>query len=53
MLEAASETVLSKHITPIHKNFKAVLDDIQERNKLKNEKNNYALVRGGEYFGGQ
>lgn len=53
MLEAASETVLSKHITPIHKNFKAVLDDIQEQNKLKNEENNYALVRGGEYFGGQ
>lgn len=53
MLEAASEIVLSKHITPIHKNFKTVLNDIQEEKNKQKEENNYALVRGGEYFGGR
>lgn len=39
MLEAAAETILSKHIKPIHKNFKTVLEHIQEeKSSQKKEK---------------
>ena len=50
MLEAAAETILSKHIKPIHKNFKTVLEHIQEEKSSQKKENNYALVRGGEYY---
>lgn len=53
MLEAASKIIISKHITPIHRNFKTVLDNIQDEKNEKIKKNNYALIRGGEYFGGK
>lgn len=53
MLEAAAEIILTKHITPIHRNFKAVIENIQETKKEENERNNYALVRGAEYYRGK
>lgn len=53
MLEAAAQVILSKHITPIHKNFKTVLEHIQEEKSNQGKENNYALVRGGEYYGGK
>lgn len=52
MLEAAAEIILSKHITPIHKNFKAVIENIQEEKNEKSKTNDYALVRGASYYGG-
>lgn len=52
MLEAASRIILSKHITPIHRNFKTVLEDIQAKANEEKEENNYALLRGRNYYGG-
>lgn len=53
MLELASEIILSKHITPIHRNFKTVLDNMQDEKNMQEQENNYALLRGGDYFGGK
>lgn len=52
LLEAASQTILEKHITPIHRNFKTAIVNMQEENHIEMETNKYALVRGAGYYGG-
>ena len=51
-LERASGIIIEKNITPIHRNFKAVIESIQEVKEKENETNDYALVRGASYYGG-
>lgn len=52
ILEEASGIIISKHITPVQKNFKTVIENIQgKKDDTKNE-NKYALVRGAHYYGG-
>lgn len=52
LLEKASGIIIEKHITPIHRNFKSIIENIQEDKKEQIEKNDYALVRGAAYYGG-
>lgn len=51
-LEAASEHILDNHITPIQKNFRMILENIQEKQAKEYDENNYALLRGANYYGG-
>ncbi len=52
LLEAAAEIILEKHITPIHKHFKLTIENIQQQAKEEKQNNDYALIRGAKYFGG-
>ena len=52
ILEHASGIIIEKNITPIHKNFKSIIENIQELKGKENETNNYALIRGASYYGG-
>lgn len=52
ILEEASGIIIKKHITPIHKNFKTVIENIQENTEKEQKTNEYALVRGASYYGG-
>lgn len=52
ILEQASGIFIKKNITPIHRNFKAVIENIQEMKEEENKSNDYALVRGASYYGG-
>ena len=49
ILESASEYILDKHISPIHKNFMIVIESIQKNNKTK--KKDGAILRGPSYYG--
>ena len=51
-LEAASEYILINNITPIHKNFKLIIENIQVKQKEEQKENDYALLRGADYYGG-
>lgn len=52
-LESACEYILDKRITPIHKNFKAVIKQIQNNVLPKEKKKDIgALLRGPAYYGG-
>ena len=51
-LEAASEYILINNITPIQKNFKLIIENIQVKQKEEQKENDYALFRGADYFGG-
>ena len=50
-LESASEYILSRHITPIHKNFMIVIESVS-KNISKDKKNDGAILRGSSYYGG-
>ena len=50
ILESASEYILNKHITPIHKNFMIVIDSIQKESTGKKKKQG-AILRGAAYYG--
>lgn len=54
ILDQACEYILEQQITPIHKNFKTIIQQI-ESNLLKEEKkgNVGAILRGSEYYGGK
>lgn len=52
ILEEASGIILKKHITPIHKNFKLVIKNIQEKQEEQSNSGEFALIRGASYFGG-
>lgn len=52
ILEAASKIIISKRITLLYKNFKTVLDNIQDEKNVNIKESNYnILIRGGKYFG--
>ncbi|WP_041139755.1 hypothetical protein [Beduini massiliensis] len=51
LLERASEIIIEKNIAPIHRNFKAVIENIQKVEEKENETNDYTLVRGASYYG--
>lgn len=48
-LESASEYILNKHITPIHRNFMIVIESIQKNNNTRKEDG--AILRGPSYYG--
>lgn len=52
-LESACEYILDKHISPIHKNFKMVIDIIQSNKTNNNDqrKDEGAILRGASYYG--
>lgn len=50
LLEAAAKLILEKHITPIHRNFKIAIENMQENKENEKKENNYALVRGASYY---
>lgn len=53
MLEAASERILSEHITPIHRNFKMIIEHIQdEKYRDKTSGETEGITRGPGYYGG-
>lgn len=52
ILEQASGIFIKKNITPIHRNFKAVIENIQEmKEEEENKSNDYAFVRSASYYG--
>ena len=51
-LEAASEYILINNITPIQKNFNLIIENIQVKQKEEQKENDYALLRGADYYGG-
>lgn len=54
MLEAASEKILNDHITPIHRNFKMIIQHIQVENEtaVELDEEAYGFIRGKDYYGG-
>lgn len=52
ILEEASGIIIQKHITPVQRNFKAIIENLQDKEEENKEDNNYALVRGASYYGG-
>lgn len=51
ILEKASEQIISNNITPIHRNFKTVIEKIQKDNTKTERNNDGAILRGASYFG--
>ena len=51
-VESASEYILNKHVTPIHKNFMIVIESIQKE-KNDEKKSDGAILRGSSYYGGE
>ena len=52
-LERACEYIRSRHISPIHKNFMMVIDNLQsdKNNNTSQRKDDGAIIRGASYYG--
>lgn len=51
-MEAASEKILNDHITPIHKNFKMIINHIQDEHDTEDieDEEAHGFIRGEAVF---